>query len=385
VTATLAGVALGVVVVALAVGSARASASQEAALPPVFAYYYIWFDESSWDRAKRDLPQLGRYSSDSPEIMREHIKQAQEAGIDAFLVSWKSTEVLNRRLETLIEVAREEQFKLGIVYQALDFERLPLPVEQISADLDFFSDRFGGDPVFGIYDAPLVIIGGTWEFSPEQIASLVGQHREAQFRGEDPGQAGRLVILASERSPEYVGRLTGLVDGNAYYWSSVDPRTHPDYPGRLAAMREAVRDGIWIAPAAPGFDARLIGGSREVARLDGDMLRTQLQIAVGSDPDAIGIISWNEFTENTHIEASVDHGSTALSIVAEFTSGAMAPPGELIPRLAAPAAQFDAVDSSGPPGRAVGAGGVLAVLGLGALVVGGLAASMRRARRSEAV
>ena len=56
---------------------------------PVFAYYYIWFDPSSWDRAKIDVPALGRYSSDDPKVMREHIRLAKQAGITGFIVSWK--------------------------------------------------------------------------------------------------------------------------------------------------------------------------------------------------------------------------------------------------------------------------------------------------------
>ena len=27
----------------------------------VFAYYYIWYEPQSWDRAKTDVPQLGPY------------------------------------------------------------------------------------------------------------------------------------------------------------------------------------------------------------------------------------------------------------------------------------------------------------------------------------
>src|SRR5512138_753305 len=34
---------------------------------PVMAYYYIWFDPQSWDRAKTDYPLLGRYSSDDTD------------------------------------------------------------------------------------------------------------------------------------------------------------------------------------------------------------------------------------------------------------------------------------------------------------------------------
>src|SRR5215470_3642156 len=44
---------------------------------PFFAYYYIWFDVTSWGRAKKDYPLLGRYSSDDAQIMRQHIQWAK--------------------------------------------------------------------------------------------------------------------------------------------------------------------------------------------------------------------------------------------------------------------------------------------------------------------
>ena len=37
--------------------------------------------------------------------MRQHVRWAKRAGIDGFIVNWKSTPVLNRRLERLAEVA----------------------------------------------------------------------------------------------------------------------------------------------------------------------------------------------------------------------------------------------------------------------------------------
>src|SRR5437868_15264307 len=62
---------------------------------PVFAYYYIWFDTSSWARAKIDLPAVGRYSSDDATVMRKHIEWAKQVGITGFLVSWKDTPILD--------------------------------------------------------------------------------------------------------------------------------------------------------------------------------------------------------------------------------------------------------------------------------------------------
>ena len=46
---------------------------------PVFAYYYIWFNPSSWKRAKTDYPLLGPYSSDERTVMRQHVRLGEAA------------------------------------------------------------------------------------------------------------------------------------------------------------------------------------------------------------------------------------------------------------------------------------------------------------------
>lgn len=276
---------------------------------PTLAYYYIWFDTSSWDRAKSDFPLEGKYSSDDQAVMRQHIRWAKAAGIQGFIVSWKSTEVLNRRLDKLIDIAEEENFKLAIIYQGLDFERDPLEVERIATDLDIFIQRYAQRPAFDLFAKPLVIWSGTWMFSPQEIGSVTTQARR-----------DKLLLLASERNLGGYQRLANLVDGNAYYWSSVNPDTFPGYQDKLAEMGQAVhkQHGLWIAPAAPGFDARMIGGTTTVERNDGQTLRTQINTALASSPDALGIISWNEFSENSHIEPSKKYGSRYLEVLSEI-------------------------------------------------------------------
>lgn len=275
---------------------------------PVLAYYYIWFDPTSWNRAKSDYPLLGRYSSDDRAVMQQHIRWAKQAGIDGFIVSWKSTPTLNRRLGQLVELAESENFKLLIIYQGLDFERKPIPVEKVASDLDYFVYRWANHPAFDLFGRPVVIWSGTWEFSTEEIASVTERFRD------------RIYILASERNLEGYQRVSHLVDGNAYYWSSVDPETYPGYEEKLQEMGEAVHadGGLWIAPAAPGFDARLIGGTRVVERKDGETLKRELEAALSSSPDAIGLISWNEFSENSHIEPSEKYGARYLEVLAQI-------------------------------------------------------------------
>jgi hypothetical protein len=275
---------------------------------PVLAYYYIWFNPSSWNRAKIDLPLLGRYSSDDATVMRQHIRWAKAAGIDGFLVSWKSTPLLDERLAELRAVAAQEHFKLGIVYQGLDFNRHPLPVDTVEHDLESFAEKYGDDPVFRIFNRPLVVWSGTWAFSTDQIL-------QATLRVRD-----RLLVLGSAKNVADYQRIRSQVNGDAYYWSSVDPRSYRRYHDKLAGMAQAVHatGGIWIAPAAPGFDARLIGGDKAVPRNGGATLRAEFAAAEAASPDAIGLISWNEFSENTYVEPSRTYGSTALSTVAEL-------------------------------------------------------------------
>ena len=302
------GACLAVAALSAAAGVPSAGAAGAASPPvPVLAYYYIWFTPTSWNRAKVDYPLLGRYSSDDVAVMRRHIEWAKRAGITGFLVSWKSTPALDRRLEKLIQVADEEDFTLGIVYEALDFSREPLPTERVAQDLDVFLTRYAGDRAFDILGKPLIVLGGTWRYTARQIATLTATRR------------ADALILASEKNEAGYRRLARLVDGDAYYWSSVDPLTFHGYRERLASIGRTIHrtGGRWVAPAAPGFDARLVGGTRVVPRRGGATLRRQLRAALASSPDALGLISWNEFSENSHLEPSERNPGRSLAVLAK--------------------------------------------------------------------
>jgi len=62
----------------------------------------------------------------------------------------------------------------------------------------------------------------------------------------------------------------------------------------------------------------LIGGTTVVDRKDGQTLQTQFNTALQSSPDAIGLISWNEFSENSHIEPSENYDHRYLNVLAKI-------------------------------------------------------------------
>jgi len=301
----LAGAATMLALGALVAAPTAAAGTAPSRPIPTFAYYYIWYDHSSWRRAKQDYPQLGRYSSDDPSVVRRQIEWAKQAGIGGFIVSWKSTPSLDRRLALVAGIADAEHFRLALIYQGLDFHRDPLPPARLARDLRRFAARYANDPAFALYPRPVVIWSGTWRFSPEQIRAVTAQVRD------------RLLVLASEKSVSGYARLASAVEGDAYYWSSVNPETYPGYPDKLHALSRAVhaRGGLWIAPAAPGFDARGVGGTRIVDRRGGDTLRRELAAAYGSSPDLVGLISWNEFSENSEVEPTVSFGHRYLDVL----------------------------------------------------------------------
>jgi hypothetical protein len=126
-----------------------------------------------------------------------------------------------------------------------------------------------------------------------------------------------LMVLQDVATVALYDKYAAYTDGNAYYWSSENPATNPGAAASLQALGAAVHahQGIWIAPFAPGFNSTLIGGHVVVARDNGAPLRTNYANAVASSPDVLGLISWNEWTENTNVEPSASTGYTYLNLV----------------------------------------------------------------------
>ncbi len=333
-------------VIGLPVPVATASNATSAAPPaasaapgkvPVFAYFYQWFSPSSWRRAKVDYPLAGNYSSDDPRVLRQQIEQARAAGIDGFITSWKDTPQLDHRLQLLLTIAASEHFQVGTVYQALDFSRKPLPITQVRTEMTHLVENWGGSLRLLPFGRPVIIWTGTDLYSVADVRSV----REAL--------GNRAYLLAASKTVAGYERVAGVVDGEAYYWSSADPRS-PDTLAKLNAMSASVHrhGGIWLAPAAPGFDGRTLAHSRVIPRDGGSTFRLSLEQAYASRPDAVGVISWNEWSENTYIEPGRKYGAQELNVLRDYLNveAAAAGSGALSPGPSTPGARHPLIRQS---------------------------------------
>jgi hypothetical protein len=303
-----------------AVGGAAADSatapSQPAQHVPVFAYYYMWMHGSYWSSNKLDYPVEpfpGNYNSSNPAVMNWQITQAKAAGITGFIVSWKDTPLYRIIIPRLEKVANQDNFRLAMEYEGLDYSRLPLPVAEVGRDFKYFASHYAANRAwYRIGGKPLTMLSGSAEFSGAAVCRVTTPVRHA------------ILVLAEANGVAEFQRLAGCTDGDAYYWSSGSPATYPGWGGKLRAMGAAVHedDQLWLAPFAPGFNDTQTGGQIIVPRRGGATLRAEYAAASRSAPDVLGLISWNEWTENTYVEPSLAFGHSYVHVLRALLSRA---------------------------------------------------------------
>jgi hypothetical protein len=121
----------------------------------------------------------------------------------------------------------------------------------------------------------------------------------------------------------------------------------------------------------------MVGGTRAVDRREGATMHEEYAAAVASSPDVLGLISWNEFSENTHVEPSEQFGDRYLQLLQQLLDAPVAD-------AAGEVAQDSSDDGSGgsvAPGLPVGP--VRLALATGAGVVLLMIATWLRRRRAR--
>jgi hypothetical protein len=299
--------------------TSRAEVQRPAPPKMLWAVFYPWI---GWDLDApcTDRPLVG-YDIDDPDVLSAHVRDAQQAGIDGFLVSWMDDPQLNRRLLMLLDAAQETGFKIAIY-----LENTPDPTDrrmlpgQVQDWLDTALSRFGTHPGYmRLGGRPVVFINDTlaaplniWQEMFDSLAArgLAGSYFASDFDLDSLGVFDGV----------YRYGVLGVPDLAVIYGEGSRARYSPLLSGNPRA-------GIWVAPVQPGGDncpylttdaAPYIGEHSVVDRADGAYYRATFEAAIAADPDWIMITSWNEFGENTHIAPSVRYGDEYLRITAEF-------------------------------------------------------------------
>ena len=345
----------------------QATPQDDARDQPVFAYYYLWWGNNSWQtklgpnypysQTPHPLPATTDaggcnavslyegnklvdvdantfWSLDDPGRILYDVQTAAAAGLKGFIVNWNgtgdpnqtitsTTNGNNQRLDALVNVVNQvnaegTDFKLWVSYKASSTIRT---LAQFQGDLTYFINSYGTSPAFDKRsNKPVFMWTGSRKYSllPDPLDPLAASIQAVgnQFRPS-------LYLIGDESHNTWGRGVARYLDGDAYYWSSQNPYTNQQSFTQLRELATAVRsttnpDGsakMFFAPLAPGYNSYLNGGTTCVPRNDGvrETMKLLFEGNANSNPDAWAFISWNEIAENTHLVPLAKWGSYHLT------------------------------------------------------------------------
>lgn len=315
--------------------------------PLLLANYYAWYHDGkaprrpwgNWTRAEAErnalarkarrtgepalssaaYPLAGLYDSADEAVARWHVKLAQAAGIDAFLVDWWDT---HRGLDANVEKGIfAAAGKLGFKVALFD-ERA-----QYHSDFDWYKKsvartlarygnrryylRISGKPVYYLYQ-----VAQKPTLTPAKFAELK-KHVESAV-----GPVYWIVDkIAHDHAAQRAGQVDKVkripadwlaakgVDAFGFYSTFSHFRAHryEDLAGKYQYMAQlAHRAGKKILlPVHPGHDNSHFRDDPYVRpRRNGQTLRDFLRAATDAEADFMMVTSWNEWPETTVIEPS---------------------------------------------------------------------------------
>ena len=281
----------------------------------VLAHWYPWWDPAAWASPQLLDQPLRLYSTDSAADVARNMQDVARAGIDAVIVSWQGSEVGGgwnlRRLRYVLDGAQQAGLKVTVNLETLAANRVgregatPDP-DVLTAWIVELVDTLATHPAWLKVDGRPVILAYVWGFAGDETWRTV--LNRVRTGGRNP------LMIADSTNPAHLS----LADGLATYSGTL---FSPDVGTLMRTTVSAVRahhllgaayGGPRIAAATvmPGYDeTRLVGRSgRVVSRVDGEFYDRQWQAALASGADWVVISTWNEWAENTQVEAGQRFG-----------------------------------------------------------------------------
>jgi hypothetical protein len=281
----------------------------------ILAFYYAWFDWSTWTSPLCDQP-TGLYVSADVAAVERHIQEAQSVGIDAFVQAWYGPTLAGNPTESNLELLLGQADRYGFKVAAMvdmtgDFLQT---TGDIADGLVAIREAHAAHPAYLRHQGRPVVF-----FLGQKVFSLPAW--EALRNRVDP--AGDMVWIAQGASAESLSVFDGI-----YLYDIGDGLLSVTDMARWAGeVRQWNQDHdtahLWVATVLPGYDdSRLVDEDEAVvrSRRGGETYRESWARAVSSDPDWIAIRGYNEWTHCTHIEPSVEQGRAYLQLTSDLAA-----------------------------------------------------------------
>jgi len=243
-------------------------------------FYYPWFPEA-WSQGGINpytnySPTLGYYSSADPAVIRQHIAAMQYGGIAAGIASWWGQgHLTDQHFATILATTAGSTLRWTIYYEP-EGQGNPA-VSQITADLIYLRDHYGGDPSY------LRIAGRFVVFvyaDATDGCSMVDRWKQAN-------SVNAYIVLKV-----FAGYKTcaNQPDG----WHQYAPSVAADSQG---AFSYSISPGFWKVGEAPRLTRDLARWTTNIGNMIASGARFQL------------ITTFNEWGEGTAVESAAEWAS----------------------------------------------------------------------------
>lgn len=264
------------------------------------------------DIASIQYPLIGPYSSDSPHVIRYHMKTAKAVGIDALFIIWYGPgSDTDKVVPMLLDEAEAQGLKIAICYEEkLNWApyRKPESREEIVAtatdDLNYVIDQYSYHPAYLKRGGkPFIYQFNYWGEDDMGPRSILPDEWSAIFQALD-----KPVVYARQNlSPQHHPNIDG-----AYLWWTTDESYIKDFASFSRHMIDEGQLEFFMSMVSPGFDDSGVNGwgegSRVTPREGLSLLKDTFDRAWEHDPEVIQIVTWNDFNEGTVLEPTLENG-----------------------------------------------------------------------------
>jgi len=301
--------------------------------PKVHTFYYAWYgnpdqegeyrhwnhevlphwSDRNWDNkgsfpggeniGANYYPELGCYSSSDSNLIQTHMEMIKASGIGVLVMSWWGKDSPeDDDIPLYLDLAAQNGLQM-----AFHIEPFYRTAEAFQEELAYITKAYGnhpalyrweGKPMYYVYDS-YKLDTAAWQrlLTPEGDLSVRGNALDAVFIG---------LWVHEGEGPFFV--KAGF-DGYYTYFAS-DGFVYGSSRANWKALASFGKEhGLLFIPCAgPGYiDTRIRpwNGDNTKARELGAYYERQFAAAVASQPDLIGITSFNEWHEGTQIEPAI--------------------------------------------------------------------------------
>jgi hypothetical protein len=258
-------------------------------------------------------PMDGPFDSRDVSTVRRQLSEAEEAGLDGFMLSWWGP---GHQSDKVLQVFMEEcpadficvNFETPYTFPLRDESR-EKGVDRIRQDMLYVLRTYSdSDRWIKMDGRPLIVIWRVEQYEVEEWACI----KDALVaEGYDP------FWLAQMYDTAYVPPMDALCTYEPFSYTLQGVDLEALYKGK---KRELEAKGAYFAATAnPGFDNRALHKpGLHLPRENGGYYRLTWQACLCCDPDFVVINSYNEWGESSVIESTRQFGKDYLEYTREF-------------------------------------------------------------------